>query len=190
MILACLIATEVTSAVQCELSTAYRSSQKIIRLIEAVSTIVALVQIITFHIFMRQELRGTKAFRKLIGIKILAAIVIAETVVFGFVKPGMTRRWPHASYFDIAIGIPNLLVCVEMVLFALAWFYLFGPSSVQQNSAYTEKVPVLKAFGQVINISDVAVNTWVALTAKIGREDKYISSDLGSSQVKNGDGGI
>lgn len=127
---------------------------------------------------MRQELRDSKSRRKVIGIKILAVFVIAVTVVFGFLKPGMTQRYPHASYFDLIVGVSNLLTCIAMVLFALAWFFLFGMSSVLRHSASVGRLPASNALLQVFNISDIGFNTLAALTTKVGEEKKTsLSSD-------------
>lgn len=139
-------------------------------MVNAISTIVALAQLIIFHILMRQELRGTKALRKLLGIKILVILVVAVTVVFGFVKPGMTQQFVYASYFDVVVGVPNLLLCTLMLLFAVAWLFLFGLSSVKSDSRGERLFPG-KALLQIINISDLFSNTWVALTTKVGAKD-------------------
>ena len=163
---ACLVASEVVTATQCQLSETFRVASKVIRVIGSISIVITLIQLIIIHVHLRAQLSGKKALRKLMAVKILAIIVITQTVVFGFIKPNIATRWPHASFFDILVGVPNFLTCIEMALFAVAWMFLFGVSAVQNAVNLNNRSPV-SALIHILNISDIVVNVFAALTTKI-----------------------
>ena len=160
--LATMIAGWILNARQCKLSRTHLLSMGIVEIIQTVSTWVTLVTLIIFHFRMRPDLNGHKSIRKLVGIKLLVHLIIVQSLIFAWIKPDVSRPRKHLSFYDIKIGFPALLVCLEMLLFYIFWFWLYSPNSVVLRSSYAEPgaalpqrhVGVGYAILDALNISD------------------------------------
>lgn len=72
----------------------------------------------------------------------------------------------HITFKDLSIGLPNLIISCEMVIFSLAFLYIYRTQEyIFKNSASTA-VPLghggyqggfmgLRAYGQALNIIDI-----------------------------------
>ena len=88
--------------------------------------------IIQFYVQLRADLRQHKAGLKIVAIKLVVflsfwqtfLISIATSSVVNILKPTATIAYP-----DLKVGIPSLLLCVEMAAFALLhqWAFPFSP---------------------------------------------------------------
>jgi hypothetical protein len=69
----------------------------------------------------------------MICFKLLVIVVTAEIVVFGIIdRTTLEKASGRLSYFNWVIGLPTLLVCCEMPLFALIFFWMFSPAPYRQ----------------------------------------------------------
>lgn len=88
--------------------------------------------IIQFYIQLKDDLKQHNAFLKILAIKLVvffsfwqsAAISLATSDTLSWIEPSKSIAYP-----DIKVGIPSLLLCIEMALFALMhqWAFPYSP---------------------------------------------------------------
>ncbi|CAD6445948.1 507491ea-c415-4eb3-ac13-811aa8d7f337 [Sclerotinia trifoliorum] len=99
-----------------------------ILVIEGAAVTIAMYCLIQFYIQLRTDLAPHKPFLKVVAIKAVIflsfwqsfAISILMSSTIGIVKP--TK---YLAYPDLKIGIPNLLLCIEMAIFSILHLFAF-----------------------------------------------------------------
>jgi len=161
----------------------------IIRAVSSASTVLAVITLLMFYRRMKKALTGHGAGRKLVAIKILLIVVIVETLLFGVIKPSSYHQRSHVSFFDLTKGVPNLLICIEMVLFGLLWLVLFSTSAVHSTA---RDVGSRLGFGRAVfdslNIFDAFTGIFVGMKAMSGKPHHVDPSKAGL--IQNGGSAI
>jgi hypothetical protein len=90
-----------------------------------------------------------------------------------WIKPSASIPRKYVSYFDQKIGLGILIICSEMILFALLWFWLYSPHSVivrsapgQPEAALPARVGTGSALLEALNILDLVRGSITAFTGK------------------------
>lgn len=97
-------------------------------MIEGAAVTIAMFCLIQFYIQLRTDLAPHKPFLKVVAIKAVIflsfwqsfAISILMSSTIGIVEP--TK---YLAYPDLKIGIPNLLLCIEMAIFSVLHLFAF-----------------------------------------------------------------
>ncbi|KAI5459759.1 organic solute transporter Ostalpha-domain-containing protein [Mariannaea sp. PMI_226] len=100
---------------------------------------IAMVCIVQVYAQLREPLVDQKLFTKILAIKLVIFLVLWQTVLLSVGTSTMHVIKPTAtiSFPDLKVGIPNLLVCVEMAFFALFHFWAFSYRSYRPNAPRT-----------------------------------------------------
>lgn len=156
--------------------------------------------VIQFYVQLKTELSSHKPFLKVLAIKGVIFLSFWQTMAisvgtgeFDIISPTATLAYP-----DIAVGIPSLLLCVEMLLFSIMhiWAYPWRPyrqdappifyplPNKETNAPPLENVHIppaggsigLKALWDALNLWDVIKAfgrgmRWLFVGAKRRRED-------------------
>lgn len=156
--------------------------------------------VIQFYVQLKNELSSHKPFLKVLAIKGVIFLSFWQTMAisvgtgeFDIISPTATLAYP-----DIAVGIPSLLLCIEMLLFSIMhiWAYpwrpyrqdappIFYPLPNKESTAPPQEnihVPPaggsigLKAIWDALNLWDVIKAfgrgmRWLFVGAKRRRED-------------------
>ncbi|KAI0485279.1 DUF300-domain-containing protein [Xylariaceae sp. FL0804] len=111
--------------------------------IESVAVTIAMYGVIQFYIQLKEPLAEHKPFLKVLSIKLVIflsfwqtmAISVATSSTIHVVTANETFAYP-----DLKVGIPSLLLCVEMALFSILHLWAF-PYSPYHESAKTSFYP-------------------------------------------------
>ena len=98
-----------------------------------------------------------KPFWKLVSFKLIVFLNFLQDLIFSFVSANhsvIAKTGPKFTFNDLAIGIPNLLVCFEQVLLALMMHYTFRSREYHPNNGRT-RMSTLRAFLDSFNWSDL-----------------------------------
>ncbi|KAI9746744.1 MAG: hypothetical protein M1818_000459 [Claussenomyces sp. TS43310] len=96
--------------------------------IEGIAVSIAMYCLIQFYIQMRFDLAEHRPFLKVLAIKLVIFLSFWQDIVISILT-SKTINLVHASstmaYPDISVGIPSLLLCVEMAIFSILHLFAF-----------------------------------------------------------------
>lgn len=166
--------------------------------------------VIQFYVQLKNELSDHKPFLKVAAIKGVIFLSFWQSTAISFATSELNILSASAklNYPDISTGIPAMLLCFEMFLFAILHIFaypwkpyredapiIYYPTPNPNVPSGKENVHIapaggklgLKAFGHALNIWDVIKAfgrgmRWLVVGVKHRKED--------SSYMKNGVGGI
>lgn len=110
---------------------------------DAVAVTIAMYCLIQFYIQTRLDLAPQKPFLKVLCIKLviffsfwqnaslytqIRSYLTAKQTLISFLSSGahpVITTGPRVSYVDVKIGIPNVLLCVEMAIFSILHIFAF-----------------------------------------------------------------
>ncbi|KAI1650802.1 DUF300-domain-containing protein [Daldinia loculata] len=177
--------------------------------IECIAVTIAMYCLIQFYIQLREPLSEHRPFLKVLAIKLVIFLSFWQTIAISLGTSTLHIVNPNAvlSYPDLKVGIPSLMLCVEMALFSILHIWAF-PYTPYLESAKTTYYPVsdpsqgasprenehgvkmggfmgLKAFVDALNPWDIVKAfgrgmRWLFVGVKHRREDP-------SYQAKSGD---
>jgi hypothetical protein len=107
--------------------------------INAIAVTIAMYCVIQFYVQLRAPLAEHSPFLKVLAIKLViflsfwqTAAISVGTSTLNLVKPGDILAYP-----DIKVGVPSLLLCFEMALFALLHLWAFPYRPYLDNAKTT-----------------------------------------------------
>ncbi|KAJ5504776.1 hypothetical protein N7463_007650 [Penicillium fimorum] len=98
-----------------------------ITIISIISLALAMTSIIGFHSNLKSYMEGQKPMMKLLAFKMVVGLEFLEQIIFmvldstGTLKPSATL-----SYADTIIGLPTLIICLQVVPFAFLFYYAYS----------------------------------------------------------------
>ena len=208
------LATQATGR-YCESSLNPAFSHVWVQAFDAAAVTVAMYCIIQFYFQIKQDIQEHRPVLKLLAIKLV--------IFFSFwqnVSPQMASVWtgtnsllqfligfasthveptPHIAYMDVKVGIPSMLLCVEMAIFSVLHLWAFpwkayslkdtdplnAPGSGYSGKPHYEGGPLgIKAFAHAGNPWDVIKSSargfrWLFIGVKHRREDTSYKSGGG-----------
>ncbi|KAF2215149.1 hypothetical protein CERZMDRAFT_36033 [Cercospora zeae-maydis SCOH1-5] len=105
---------------------------------ECISVTIAMFMVVQFYIQLKDDLAEHKPFLKVLSIKLVIFFSFWQTIVISLLSSesvGVLRPTATFAEGDIQIGIPSVLLCVEMAVFATmhVFAYPWKPYSLQHN---------------------------------------------------------
>lgn len=137
----CAIAQCVTQAfdVYCLSSDSPRFGHIWIEVFSNVSVTFAINAILRFYQVCKGYMKERHPLRKLLAFKLLVGLIFVEQIAFMVLEStDLLKQSSKISYADIHIGLPNMIICVQMVPFALLMRWAYPAKEYKLNS-YTEK---------------------------------------------------
>ncbi|KAI1409417.1 DUF300-domain-containing protein [Hypoxylon sp. FL1857] len=147
--------------------------------IEAIAVTIAMYCLIQFYVQLREPLAEHKPFLKVLAIKLVIFLSFWQTIAISLGTSTLHIVNPTAAlaYPDLKVGVPSLMLCVEMAIFSIMHLWAF-PYAPYVESAKTSFYPVpdpsmgipprenehgpkmggfmgLKAFGDALNLWDI-----------------------------------
>ncbi|RDW75725.1 hypothetical protein BP5796_06546 [Coleophoma crateriformis] len=148
-----------------------------VTVITTISTIVAIMSILHFYRRMKPTLQPHKTMAKLISFKLIVFLNFLQTLVFSFLtSSSRLKPTAHLSASDISTGLPNLLLCLEILLFTPLFIYAYSSSpyilrgharSTPSAEYYMGGVGGLSALWDALNIVDIALALFTGSKTKI-----------------------
>ncbi|MCJ1473997.1 hypothetical protein MMC13_002653 [Lambiella insularis] len=93
---------------------------------EGIGVTVAMYCLIQFYVQLRYDLAEHKPGIKVVSIKLVIFLSFWQTMILGFLtSQNVIKESPTISSQDINIGIPAMLLCIEMAIFSILhqWAY-------------------------------------------------------------------
>ena len=93
--------------------------------IEAVAVTIAMYCLIQFYVQIRHDIKQHKPLLKIAAIKLVIFLSFWQTILLSFLtSAGAIKPSPKFQTPDIKVGIPAMLLCIEMAIFSV--FHLFA----------------------------------------------------------------
>lgn len=129
-----------------------------LQVIRFVSVAVAFLNILAVYTRLRSDLHAHKPFLKLVGIKGIVFLSFVQNVIFTILRSAdALKPTSTLSYNDITFGLPNLLLCIEMLLFSFLHLVAFcsTPYYVSARASYEGGTLGVKAIAAACNPVDI-----------------------------------
>lgn len=104
--------------------------------VECVAVAIAMYCIIQYYVQFKQQLAYHKPFLKVLSIKLVIFLSFWQSVAISVASSWLTiiHSTSKLQYPDISIGIPALLLSVEMFIFAILHIYAFPWTPYRANA--------------------------------------------------------
>lgn len=115
-----------------------------VMVIEATAVTIAMYCLIQFYYQIKEDIAEHSPLLKVLAIKLVIFLSFWQTILISFltssgaIKPSKTIQTP-----DIKIGIPAMLLCIEMALFAIFhfWSFSYRPYKLPSKSMLPDEIP-------------------------------------------------
>ena len=150
--------------------------------IEAVAVTITMYCIIQFYVQLRQDIAQHKPILKVLAIKLVIFLSFWQTIIISFLtSSGAIKASDKIQTPDIKVGIPCLLLCIEMAIFAVfhIWSFSYKPyvlGSQRYQAVYghlEEKNPRYHGGALGIKAFADAFNPWDLVKA-VGRAARWL----------------
>ncbi|KAH7196187.1 organic solute transporter Ostalpha-domain-containing protein [Fusarium oxysporum] len=131
------IATDVTAAVgiYCRWSFMPHFAKFWLRLIQIISLVTAVLSILQFYHLLKTDLTQRRPLLKLIAFKIIVFLNFVQGILFWVLTDiGVLKETDTLTFADLHIGIPNLLICIEMAPLSLFFLWVYSWRVYVKNS--------------------------------------------------------
>ncbi|KAI9744981.1 MAG: hypothetical protein M1835_002654 [Candelina submexicana] len=121
----------------CEVSLSPAFAHLWVGLIQALAVTLAMYCVIQFYIQMKGDLSEYRPFLKVLCIKLVIFFSFWQNLIINFFAThGIIPTSDKFNFPDIKVGIPSMLICIEMALFALLHVFAFSwkPYSLSRHS--------------------------------------------------------
>jgi hypothetical protein len=184
-----LIVTEITEATgsYCATSNKLYFAKIWLTLITLVSTTIAIFSILKFYKVLKPNIDSRKPLSKLMAFKGIVFLNFLQNAIFSFLTSSSDLKpTTRTTFKDLSIGVPNLILSLEMVIFALAFLYVYrtqpyyfkhGATAVPLgHGGYSGGFLGIGAIIQALNIVDIVRGIIGVLAALTARKDSAASS--------------
>jgi len=123
------VVTDITQAagVYCEYESKPYFAHLWIMIIQNVSLALAVTAALKFYIALKSTLAGHHPLTKFLAFKLIVLTTFVERIIFWILSDtGALNGTSTMTFADLNVGIPNLIVCLEMVPFALFFHYAYS----------------------------------------------------------------
>lgn len=115
-----------------------------VMVIEASAVTIAMYCLIQFYYQIKEDIAKHQPLLKVLAIKLVIFLSFWQTIMISFltssgaIKPSGTIQTP-----DIKIGIPAMLLCIEMALFAIFhfWSFSYRPYKLTSKQILSDAIP-------------------------------------------------
>lgn len=111
---------------------------------EAVAVTIAMYCIIQFYLQLKNDIASHKPLLKVAAIKLVIFLSFWQSIAISFfTSTGLIKAGPRFGNPDIKIGIPAMLLCMEMAIFAIfhLWAFSWLPYRLNSKENLAESVP-------------------------------------------------
>lgn len=135
----------------------FKSAWSYIVVINNCSQVWAMYCLVLFYKAAHEELKPMKPFGKFLCIKLVVfasfwqGVLIAIFVKVGIISP--KHSWQFYTVEDVANGIQNFIICIEMFIFAIVHYYVFSHQPYVDPSS--PPPPCCSSFVSMWDVSDV-----------------------------------
>src|ERR1700761_3768967 len=110
---------------------------------ETISISVAMYCLIQFYVQIKDDIRPHKPLLKITAIKLVIFLSFWQTIAISLLtSAGAIKATKHIQTPDIKVGIPALLLCIEMAFFSVfhIWSFSWKPYTIGSKQQMTDVV--------------------------------------------------
>ncbi|KAL2010382.1 hypothetical protein VTN00DRAFT_6189 [Thermoascus crustaceus] len=150
--------------------------------IESICVSIAMYCLVQFYVQLKDDISQYQPFLKIVSIKLVIFLSFWQTTLISFLtSSGAIKPTKRIYAQDLKIGIPNLLICIEMAIFAVMhiWAFPWRPYTLKQLAASIDSAEfyggTLAYHGGFLGIMALidAFNPWDLIKA-IGRGFRWL----------------
>ncbi|KAJ6010880.1 hypothetical protein N7451_002292 [Penicillium sp. IBT 35674x] len=98
-----------------------------LEIIQEVSVTIAINAVIRFYANTKEYMKEHKPLMKLLSFKLMVGLIFIEQIAFMILESSkIFKETSKLSYADVHMGIPTMVICVQMVPFAIFIRYAFS----------------------------------------------------------------
>ncbi|KAK3067940.1 hypothetical protein LTS18_000878, partial [Coniosporium uncinatum] len=101
--------------------------------------------LIQFYIQLKDDIAHYKPFLKILCIKLVIFFSFWQTIIISFLSSsdGPLKPTDKIAYPDIKVGIPSVLLCIEMAIFAIMHIFAFSskPYHINKRASLSTAFP-------------------------------------------------
>ncbi|RMD42869.1 hypothetical protein DV735_g2293, partial [Chaetothyriales sp. CBS 134920] len=164
--------------------------------IESISVTIAMYCVVQFYMQIHKDIPQHKPLLKVLAIKLVIFLSFWQTTILSFLtSSGAIKAGRRIGTPDIKVGIPSMLLCIEMTLFAIfhIWAFPFAPyriGSKAKVSGYQGGFLGIRALIDSVNPWDIVKATarsakWLFRDRKTRHND--VSYDMSRRNPNNPD---
>ncbi|KAM0430011.1 hypothetical protein ACHAPT_006017 [Fusarium lateritium] len=162
------IATDITAAVgvYCEWDRKVKSVKFALHFISTISLVASVLSILQFYRFLKRHLAHHQPLMKLLAFKIIVFLTFVQGILFWILTDtGALTETSTLTYADLHIGIPNMIICIEMVPLSLLFMWAY-PWRVYLDSDSVESTEDLEHPGRSMKSyqgGPFGIHAWLAM---------------------------
>ncbi|RHZ89581.1 hypothetical protein Glove_13g222 [Diversispora epigaea] len=112
--------------VYCEGRLSFKFAKVYCSLIGFVSIAIAMYALITFYLTIKDAIKEEAPFYKFLCIKLVIFLTIIQNIIFSILsEAGVIEETEYWTSANISRGLNALLICFEMLIFAILYLYAF-----------------------------------------------------------------
>jgi hypothetical protein len=115
-----------------------------VMVVEAFAVTIAMYCLIQFYVQIKDDIREHKPLLKVAAIKLVIFLSFWQSLLISFLtSTGAIKANKQIQTPDIKVGIPAMLLCIEMALFSIFHFWAFSwkPYTIGSKESERESVP-------------------------------------------------
>ena len=105
--------------------------------IEGACVTIAMYCLIQFYIQLKNDLSEHQPLLKVAAIKLVIFLSFWQTIIISFLtSTGAIKSSPHITDPDIKVGLPSMLLCIEMAIFSVfhLWAFPWRPYDIKRSA--------------------------------------------------------
>ncbi|KAJ5645196.1 hypothetical protein N7507_011207 [Penicillium longicatenatum] len=124
-----------------------------LEIIQEVSVTIAINAVIRFYLNTKDYMKEHKPMLKLLSFKLMVGLIFLEQIAFMILESSKVfKETAKLSYADVHMGIPTMVICVQMVPFAIFMRYAFSTDvyRVKKSGDSEEKLTEVNEHGRPV----------------------------------------
>lgn len=134
------------------------------------SQIWAMYTLVLFYMVCKDDLKGLRPIPKFLCVKAVVFFTFWQSVLIAILASfGILHETTNYTQAEVVVALQDFIVCIEMLLAALAHHYAFSWKDFHDPEAPIHRIPgrpMLPALIEALNVSDVYVQDVRRVTAK------------------------
>ncbi|KAJ5526559.1 hypothetical protein N7513_010718 [Penicillium frequentans] len=146
-------------------------------IITSVSIAFAVMSVLSFYRTLKPHLASHRPLSKLLAFKLIVGLTFLERIIFTILRStNVLESTSTLSYADVNIGIPNLVICLQMVPFSIFFHYAYNVEpyklthgsqcydpKVQESGAGNYQTPSEVSISHGYEGGPLGVRAWIGL---------------------------
>ncbi|KAK1840544.1 DUF300 domain-containing protein [Colletotrichum chrysophilum] len=127
LLIAILTAITQAAGVYCEFASKAHFAKLWLSIIASVSLTIAIMTVIRFYMQLRGHLAHHQPLAKFLAFKLVVSLTFLENIIFWILRDvGALNPTAMLTWADLNIGIPSMLICIEMFPLAIFFHYAYS----------------------------------------------------------------